>query len=50
MHAFQDAMDKAVLAGLIVEPTFQPVGNRFANVGVTAESYLTKCNIYRRLS
>lgn len=50
MHAMQDAMDKAILGGLIVEPSFQTVDNRFSNVGVSAESYLAKCNIYRRLS
>jgi hypothetical protein len=50
MHAIQDAMDKAILGGLIVEPSFQAVENRFSNVGVSAESYLAKCNIYRRLS
>ena len=50
MHAMQDAMDKAILGGLIVEPSFQTVENRFSNVGVSAESYLAKCNVFRRLS
>jgi hypothetical protein len=50
MHAMQGAMDKAFLGGLIIEPSFQVVENRFANVGVSARSYLAKCNIYRRLS
>jgi len=50
MHALQDAMDKAILGGLLVEPSFQAVDNRFSNVGVSAESYLVKCNIFRRLS
>jgi hypothetical protein len=50
MHAMQDAMDKAILGGLIVEPSFQAVENWFSNVGVSAESYHAKCNIYRRLS
>jgi len=46
----QEAMDRAVLAGLIVEPSFQAVGNRFATVGVSAESHLVKIRIMRRLS
>lgn len=46
----QEAMDRAVLAGLIVEPSFQAVGNRFATVGVSAESHLVKVRILRRLS
>ena len=49
-HGLQDAMDKAILAGLIVEPAFAVAGNRFANVGVSAESYLVKIRIMRRLS
>jgi hypothetical protein len=50
MHAFQEAMDRAFLAGLIVEPSFQTVGNRFSNLGVSAESHLVKVKILRRLS
>lgn len=50
MLEFQEAMDRAILAGLIVEPSFQAVGNRFAAVGVSAESYLIKARILRRLS
>lgn len=50
MHAFQDAIDKAIMSGLIVEPSFQSVGNRFSNAGVSSESYLAKCKIYRQLS
>ncbi len=50
MHALQDVMDKAILGGLPVEPSFRAVDNRFSNVGVSAESYLVKCNIFRRLS
>lgn len=50
LHAFQGAMDKAILAGLIVEPSFQAVGNRFGNVGISAESYLVKVKVFRRLS
>jgi len=50
MHAFQDAIDKATLACLIVEPSFQAVGNRFVNVGVSSEGYFARCNIYRKLS
>jgi len=46
----QEAMDRAILAGLIVEPGFQSVGNRFSAVGVSAESFLVKVRIMRRLS
>lgn len=50
MHEFQEAMDRAILAGLIVEPSFQAAGNRFAHLGVSAESQLVKVKILRRLS
>ena len=50
MHAFQEALDRAILAGLIVEPQFNKVPNRFSNVGVSAESYLVKVRILRRLT
>ena len=36
MHTFQEAIDKAILAGLIVEASFQAVGNHFVNVGVSS--------------
>lgn len=46
----QEAMDRAILAGLLVEPGFQSVGNRFSAVGVSAETFLVKIRILRRLS
>lgn len=50
MLVLQEAIDRAILAGLVVEPSFQAVGNRFSTVGVSAESYLVKVKIMRRLS
>ena len=35
----QDAMDAAIMAGLIVEPTAKMVENRFVGVGVSSDSY-----------
>lgn len=49
-HRLQEAMDKAILAGLIVEPSFMSVDNRFSAVGVSAQSFLVKIKILRRLS
>lgn len=50
MRALQDAMDAAVLAGLIVEPTFTLVPNRFSEMGVSTESHILNVQIYRKLS
>jgi len=50
MRALQDAMDSAVLAGLIVEPTFTLVPNRFSEMGVSTESHILNVQIYRKLS
>ncbi len=46
----QDAMDDAIKAGLIVEPTVKMVENRFAGVGVSSDSYLMNLNVWRKLS
>ena len=46
----QKAMDSAVLAGLIVEPSFQKLGTRLESYGVTSESYVCTVHTYRQLS
>ena len=50
MHKFQEALDRATLGGLIVEPSFRRVENRFIKVGVSTDSYIVKCQVYRKLS
>jgi hypothetical protein len=50
MHKFQEALDRATLAGLIVEPSFRRVENRFIKIGVSADSFIVKCQVYRKLS
>jgi hypothetical protein len=50
MRALQDAMDSAVLAGLLVEPTITLVPNRFNEMGVSTESFILNVQIYRKLS
>ncbi|MSP82404.1 MAG: hypothetical protein EXQ94_05605 [Alphaproteobacteria bacterium] len=50
MRALQDAMDNAVLAGLLVEPTITLVPNRFNEMGVSTESFILNVRIYRKLS
>lgn len=50
MKGLQEAMDDAIKAGLLVEPNIKCVENRFANVGVSSESYLLNLHILRQLS
>ncbi len=45
----QDAIDAAILAGLMVEPSFKQVSGRFNEFGVSMESYLCNVQIYRKL-
>ncbi len=46
----QDAMDAAVLAGLIVEPSFTRIENRLTRSGVRVDSFLCNVHIYRKLT
>ncbi len=46
----QDAIDSAILAGLMVEPCFKPISGRFNEFGVSMDSYVCSVQIYRKLS
>ena len=46
----QDAIDAAILAGLMVEPSFKSISGRFNEFGVSMESYVCSVQIYRKLS
>ena len=46
----QDAMDAAIQAGLIVEPSFKTVSGRFNEFGVSVDSHLCSVQIYRKLA
>ncbi len=46
----QDAIDAAILPGLIVEPSFKPISGRFNEFGVSVESYVCNVRIYRKLA
>lgn len=50
MNLLQDALDEAALAGLMVEPSFSRVTNRFNDRGCDVDTYVTKVKIYRRLA
>lgn len=48
-HALQEAIDAAVLAGLIVEPRVQACENRFAELGSSARTFVCTVELYRKL-
>ena len=50
MTEVQEAMDQAVLAGLIVEPKFARIENRLTLCGARIDSYVCKVGVYRKLA
>jgi len=46
----QDAMDAALLAGLLVEPEIIPIENRLAQCGARIDSFVCRVGVYRRLA
>jgi len=50
MHQLQETFDAAALAGLIVEPSFKMLPNRFRDRGSDTESYVASVEVYRKLA
>ena len=46
----QEAMDAALMAGLIVEPNFMQVENRLTRYGTRISSFLCNVKVYRKLT
>ena len=46
----QEAMDAALLAGLIVEPSFSQVENRLTRYGTRISSFVCSVRVYRKLT
>ena len=46
----QDAMDAALIAGLIVEPKFAKVDNRLTRFGTRIESPVCTVRVYRKIT
>ncbi len=46
----QDTMDAALMAGLIVEPSFNLVENRQTSSGMRTDSFVCNVRTYRRLT
>ncbi len=43
-------MDEALLAGLVVEPCFSRIEQRFAGDGMSIDSFVCKVDVYRGLA
>ncbi len=50
LHQLQEAFDTAILAGLIVEPSFKRLPNRFTDRGSDAESFVATVDVFRKLA
>ena len=48
--SLQEAMDAAVRAGLMIEPSFKEVSGRFKEFGVSVNSYICAVQIFRKLT
>ncbi len=46
----QDALDAAVLAGLIVEPSFTRIENRLTQCGARVDSFVGRVHVLRRMA
>ena len=46
----QDAMDRAQMAGLVIEPSFSMIENRLAPCGMRLDSFVCKVGSFRRLT
>ena len=46
----QEAMDSALLAGLLVEPSFTLIDNRLTKTGVRIDSHVCKVQVFRKLA
>ena len=49
LQDLQDALNGAIKAGVIVEPDIKIVGNRYSNLGTSADSYQITINAWLKL-
>ena len=49
VNKVQEAMDRAILAGLIVEPKFKHIENRLTRSGMRLDSYVCSVRVFRKL-
>lgn len=48
LHHLQEALDRAALAGIVIEPTFNRYPNRFKDRDSDADSIVVELDVYRQ--
>ena len=49
VNKVQEAMDRAILAGLVVEPSFNRIENRLTQTGMRLDSFVCNVRVFRKL-
>ncbi len=49
VNKVQEAMDRAILAGLVVEPDFKRIENRLTQSGMRFDSFVCAIRVFRKL-
>ncbi len=49
VNQVQEAMDRAILAGLVVEPNFKSIENRLTQSGMRLDSFVCAIRVFRKL-
>ncbi len=49
VNKVQEVMDRAILAGLVVEPNFKSIENRLTQSGMRLDSFVCTVRVFRKL-
>ena len=49
VNKVQEVMDRAILAGLVVEPNFKSIENRLTQSGMRLDSFVCTVRLFRKL-
>ncbi len=49
VNQVQEVMDRAILAGLLVEPDFKRIENRLTQSGMRLDSFVCSIRVFRKL-
>ena len=49
VNKVQEMMDQAILAGLVVEPSFKRIENRLTQSGMRLDSFVCNIRVFRKL-
>ncbi len=49
VNKVQEVMDQAILAGLVIEPSFKRIENRLTQSGMRLDSFVCNIRVFRKL-